>query len=363
MAYAQYKFAAMKTIEKGLRLRLLVPRRWRHLGHTYAGERVTGIAADEITFVGTLFSASHMTYVMNPKVVLHQLASFAPTHILIEEDPHSMIGLEVVAAAQLVCPKAAIGFFIWDNIDRRHRGLRGLLKTAFTSWSFARTALVICGNRRAQALLAAKDFMGRSCVLPQLAVEPSLYSMTASHSRNPPTIAFVGRLVPEKGLFVLFDALSRILDVPWNLTLVGDGPSRALLEERAKCLDGRVRFLGAVSQDAVPSLFGDFDVFVLPSIATRAWEEQFGYAMAQAMMSSCGIIATRSGAIPEVLGDAGMLIPENDVAALEMALRELVTNGTLRHTLGRLARRRAIERFNPTVVAAGYLDALGGAGW
>jgi glycosyltransferase involved in cell wall biosynthesis len=82
--------------------------------------------------------------------------------------------------------------------------------------------------------------------------------------------------------------------------------------------------------------------------------------MAQAMMSGASVVASRSGAIPEVLGEAGVLVPENDVEALATALREILTDEARRADLGRLARQRAVEQFSPEVVGSGYLRALAG---
>jgi glycosyltransferase involved in cell wall biosynthesis len=359
MSYAQHKFAAMKRIDASIKLRLLVPSQWTHLNQSYARERIPSLDRDEIVYASALLKTSHMTYVLDPIILCKTLATFRPTHIHIEEDPHSLVGLETVAAARIFSPDASVSFFLWDNINRRHTGAPRLIKAALTRWSLGRAVLVVCGNLKAQEFLAAKGFRGRSCVLPQLAVEPSLYTKRGQRTHvGTPTVVFVGRLVPEKGLFVLFAALGRLLDLKWRLMLVGDGPIRPQLEHLAKAMAERIQFVGAVKQDDVPSLLGLVDLFVLPSIATPTWQEQFGYAMAQAMMSGVPVVASRSGAIPDVLGDTGVLVPENDVDALEHALREMLTDEARRVELGRATHERAMERFGPEVVASSYLTAL-----
>lgn len=359
MSYAQHKFVAMKRIRHSLQLRFVVPLSWKHLDHLYQGDRLPDISPAELAYLPFYLASSHMTYVVHPGKLYKELKTFNPTHILIEEDPHSAIGIEMATVIRVCCPDAHVSFFIWDNINRRHRGLRRHVKSAATHWALGRADLVICGNERARELLADKGYAGASCVLPQLAVEPALYKPCNAQVETP-TILFVGRLVPEKGLFILFDALLSLLDLRWQLLVVGDGPLRGELENRAEFkLCGRVRFLGAVRQDAVPPILSAAHILVLPSISTPTWQEQFGYVLVQAMMSSLAVIATRSGAIPEVVGDAAVLVDEDDVASLGNAIRAIVVDPVKRMTLGKLAYERACERYSPSVVGHAYLDALG----
>jgi glycosyltransferase involved in cell wall biosynthesis len=359
MSYAQHKFVAMKRLRPSLQLRLVVPPVWRHLDQVYNRDRLPGIAPSEIAYVPTYLPSSHMTYLVHPASLYKQLRVFRPTHILIEEDPHSVVSIEMVTVTRGFCSDAHLSFFIWDNINRRHRGIKQIVKSGATQWAFSRANLVICGNQRAKQLLAEKGFSGHSCVLPQLAVEPALYKQSNGDAETP-TILFVGRLVREKGLLVLFEALHRLLHLRWRLVIVGDGPLRPELEKRSVLrMGGRISFVGAVRQDAVPPLLASANVLVLPSISTPTWQEQFGYVLAQAMMSSLAIIASGSGAIPEVLGDAGVLVHEDNVSALEIGIRALLIDRLKRTTLGELARKRACNCFSPDVVAQGYLDALG----
>ena len=88
-------------------------------------------------------------------------------------------------------------------------------------------------------------------------------------------------------------------------------------------LGNRIRFVDAVPHDDVPKLFAGADVLVSPSRDVPGWTEQFGHILAWAMAAGVPIVGSRCGAIPEVVGDAGILVPQNDAAAIADALSRL----------------------------------------
>jgi len=87
------------------------------------------------------------------------------------------------------------------------------------------------------------------------------------------------------------------------------------------------------------------DVFVLASRKTPLWQEQLGRAALEAMATGIPVIGARSGAIPEVLGDAGLLFDENSYASLVERVTWLKDNPGERIRLGRLGRQRVLELF------------------
>jgi glycosyltransferase involved in cell wall biosynthesis len=149
----------------------------------------------------------------------------------------------------------------------------------------------------------------------------------------------VARLVPQKGLDVLLDALASAADGSnLELWLAGDGPERAALEARAVRLGlvGRVRFLGR--RDDVPDLLAAGDLFVL---ASR--HETTPIALLEAMAAGRACIATDVGDCPAMLahGEAGRIVAPGDVRGLAAALLAVAADGGLRERLGRSARDRA----------------------
>lgn len=134
--------------------------------------------------------------------------------------------------------------------------------------------------------------------------------------RTRPQVLFVGNLVPVKQVDLLLDAMA---DLDADLTIIGDGPMRKSLEDRA---NGRTRFLGAMPLAELPRYYHAADLFVLPSRSE-------GVPNVLLEASACGVpwVASNVGGIPEIahLG-ASRLVPPGDVAALRTAIREMLQN-------------------------------------
>jgi glycosyltransferase involved in cell wall biosynthesis len=122
----------------------------------------------------------------------------------------------------------------------------------------------------------------------------------------------------------------------------------------------RVFFLGALPYDQMPDVYRMCDIFVLPSLLKENIQEQFGLVLAEAM--SCGkpVVGSTAGAIPEVVGDAGMIFPAGDYEALSEVLLRLAADDGLRVRLGSQGRRRALEYFSAHENARALLFALQG---
>jgi glycosyltransferase involved in cell wall biosynthesis len=183
-------------------------------------------------------------------------------------------------------------------------------------------------------------------------------------------ILFVGWLLPRKGIDFLLIALRQLADDPalknksLRLHIVGSGPGRDRVEaliDRAG-LKRRCTLAGSVPYDKMPALYRAADVFVLPSIATDTWQEQFGMSLIEAMACGRPIITTASGAIPEIVGDAARLCQPNDFLSLYEALKDLILDDALRDNLAQQARQRAEQHFNVTdaaqALSAAYKEIL-----
>jgi glycosyltransferase involved in cell wall biosynthesis len=161
-------------------------------------------------------------------------------------------------------------------------------------------------------------------------------------------IAIVGRLAPEKGHRILFEA-ARGLDV--TLLVAGDGPLDSALRQAAGGLD--VRFLGYL-EDA-RAVFGAADVVALPSLT-----EGLPLAALEALALGRCVVASAVGELPELLaGGAGVLVPAGDVGALRSALqtlREPAARAAIRETA--LGRARAYE---VAAMAGAYVSLYGRA--
>jgi glycosyltransferase involved in cell wall biosynthesis len=145
----------------------------------------------------------------------------------------------------------------------------------------------------------------------------------------------VASLTPRKGHLVLLEALAGLLDVDWHLTCVGS-PDRDPRAAQAIAtaitrlgLDERVTLVGEQDEAGVAPLYDRADLFVLAS-----YHEGYGMVLAEALARGLPIVATKAGAIPgTVPPSAGMLVEPGDPAALAGALRQLMTEPTLRDLL------------------------------
>jgi len=165
-------------------------------------------------------------------------------------------------------------------------------------------------------------------------------------------ILFVGWMLPRKGLDFLLLALRELIHTPalkdqrFRLLVVGSGPGKDRVERLATRLGiaDHCTFFGSRPYEEMPVVFQSADAFVLPSIATETWQEQFGMSLMEAMACGTPVLTTYSGAIPEIVEDAALVCQPNDFLALWENLVRLVEDDALRKQCAErgaaLARRR-----------------------
>jgi len=168
-------------------------------------------------------------------------------------------------------------------------------------------------------------------------------------------VGTVGRLDPVKDFPTLMKGFRRISDSfsGAKLVIVGDGPVRSSLfrlgEELG--LDASLIWLGERSD--IPELLRCFDIFIQTSVF-----EGMSNTILEAMASSLPIIATDTGGNPEIVSDGenGILVPVGGVRELSIALQKYLSDAVLRHKHGINSRRRAIDYFDLSLMAARYTE-------
>ena len=173
-------------------------------------------------------------------------------------------------------------------------------------------------------------------------------------SDDTPVVGFLGRFVAAKGLHVLMQALGGVRE-PWRALFVGGGPMADDLTAFANAHPGRVRVLTGVTHDDVPEHLNAMDLLCAPSQTTTRWREQFGRMLIEAMACGVPILASRSGEIPHVVGDAGLVVDEADSAVWSAALDRLLADAALRRDLSARGLARAHEKSAWPVVARAHL--------
>jgi glycosyltransferase involved in cell wall biosynthesis len=178
-------------------------------------------------------------------------------------------------------------------------------------------------------------------------------------------ILFVGWFLPRKGIDFLLFALRELMNDPnvsarrVRLLMVGSGPGRERVAALIRRLDleSVCTFVGSLPYGRMPAAYRSADLFALPSIATPEWQEQFGMSLLEAMACGTPIVTTRSGAIPEIVGDSAVLCQPNDFMSLSDAFRTLMNEPRHRKDLGEAGRTRTVEHFSLSRFADGLSSA------
>jgi L-malate glycosyltransferase len=367
LAYAQKKFIAMKQLDSDLQIRLVIPKQIQDRFRTERAEIHPSFAAHEVVTLGTRLAQiqGHMTYVHDPVKLARVVREFQPDVIHVDEEPQALITVETIAIQRAVAKNSGITLFTWDNLLRSRNFPMGTVKSRLRRYSLTRTSTVICGNRRAAEIVREERLFGGAIeTLPQfgLDIEEHRPGTEIELRRSLGldggiVIGHAGRLVPEKGVLLLLEALTRLRQFPWKLLMVGGGVlEQEIRDDWMKRFPNRIVLVPTVRYDQVAKYLRCMDIFVLGSYATPTWQEQFGLSLAQAMLLGIASIGSTSGAIPEVLASTGLLFEEKNVDGLAHALGILLTSEETRRAVGDAERQLALKRYTSKTVAASYLE-------
>jgi glycosyltransferase involved in cell wall biosynthesis len=277
------------------------------------------------------------------------LDEFKPTHVHVEEEPFSLISLQIARAARK--RGAHFSFFSWENLERTLPLPLPMVESVVCLLADH----AVAGNRGAAERLAKRMPDIRISVVPQLGIDVP----DASHVHGngaPARVIYVGRLVEEKGVLDLAEAALACRDI--EVTFLGAGPLAAPLAAYSE-RGAAVRVLSKVPHDRVREHMLEHDVLVLPSRPHPRWIEQFGHVLIEAMAVGVVPVGSDSGAIPEVIGNTKLIFPHGDVGELSRLLRGLAGNPKRRATLGRHFRNLARDKFSHERVARATLDQIG----
>jgi glycosyltransferase involved in cell wall biosynthesis len=281
----------------------------------------------------------------------------------IDEEPYNLATFQAMWLAR--SQRIPTVVFTWQNLNRRYPPPFNLMERYVLNHADA----LLVGNSEAANVWQSKGYQGPMRLIPQFGVDPNIYyrrkrvnrrgkiSVFKRRQVGPPSqsslvIGYVGRLVEEKGIEILLHAV-RKLKGPWMLQILGDGPDRKRLEHMAQWLGvaPRVTFDQKMPSSHLPNYFSGLDVLVLPSLTRANWKEQFGRVLIEAMACDVITVGAESGAIPEVIGDAGLTFPEGDVDALRERLQQLLDDVQLRQELRQKGRARVTENYTQAAIA------------
>ncbi len=275
------------------------------------------------------------------------LRELQPDLVHIDEEPYNLATYHALRLARR--HKARTLWFSWQNLARRYPPPFAHMER----YAMRHADHAIVGSRAAAEVWRGKGYRGPLSVIPQFGVDPDIFAPPAApRAAESLHIAYVGRLVPEKGVDVLLDALHG-LPGAWHATILGHGSEAASLQAQADALGlaDRVAFQSARPSVEMPRFYKSVDVLVLPSRARPNWMEQFGRVLIEAMACGAVAVGAESGEIPHVIGDAGRTFAEDDAAGLRAILDALRAHPETRRALAEAGRARVLRHFTQRHIA------------
>jgi len=310
-------------IDLGVDVSVLSARSWPEGGSLVTLEPDPGERARGVATIG-----SHPAlFLFDPRPLWRALGEEWDL-IDLHEEPFALVTAEFLLLRALRRRRPPVVLYTAQNLAKRY---------PFPFSWFERRALrtaagISACNPEAARITELRGFAGAARVIP-LGIDPDRFHPGAAADATDPRIGgdprsaaivvgFAGRLVPEKGIGVLLDALGR--DDRLRARVAGAGPMeaelRALATERG--IADRVEFVGPVAPDEIAVFYRSLDVLAVPSLPTASWTEQFGRVAIEAMACGVPVVSSDAGALPAVVGGAGIVVPGGDAGALAAALVE-----------------------------------------
>ena len=330
---------------RGLTVRVLAARRWDEGGRPVdlvprPGESVEGVRT---------WGTHPALFVYDPRPLWRALG--VPHDVLdVHEEPFALATAEVLALRALRRAwdrargrrAAAAPFVVYSaqNLAKRYPPPFRWVERAV----LRRAAGAHVCNDDAGRVLLAKGARGRVVTIP-LGVDPAVFrpadeaggaaggeaggaggaaggaGRPARAAGAPVVVGYAGRLAPHKGVELLVRTV--VADPGLALRVAGAGPQAEALRALAAPAGGRVTFVGSLESEALAAFYRSLDVLAVPSLDTPGWREQFGRVAVEAMACGVPVVASRSGALPDVVGPGGLLVPPGDGAALAAALHRV----------------------------------------
>lgn len=237
-------------------------------------------------------------------------------------------------------------FFSWENLEIGH----GLVHGKIEKYCCKNASGIVAGNLEAKERLRKR---GATCpieVMPPSGIDLDFFKPEVKDLRkelglqNKKVVLYCGRLIKEKGIYDLLNCVESVVSqVPSaHFLIVGRGPEfRPIKSWIEKKGTESVTILEWIEYKKMPALYNTADVFVYPSRKTEKWKEQFGFALIEGMACGVPVISTKTGAIPEVAGDAAILTGERNTEKLIEATLQTLLDNNFRKDLIKKGRKRA----------------------
>ncbi|MFX0198884.1 MAG: glycosyltransferase family 4 protein, partial [Candidatus Hodarchaeota archaeon] len=267
--------------------------------------------------------------------------------------PFSAVTAHTTFWAKRIIPKSKLIFFSAHNIRKNYP----FPFSTFEKYTYKNAEYAFLMSDEVASVLRSKGYNKGFRVLP-LGVDPNIFckkdvsSLKKKLGLEDFVIGFMGKIVKQKGLLDLIEAISGINEKV-QLLIIGNGGLKYELEHLVKLLGLRERTLlmDAVSHSHVPNYLNCMDILVFPSITLPDLKEQFGRVIIEGMACEVPVIGSDSGEIPTTIGKAGLIFKEGEAADLRGKIEALIRDRNLRAMLAKAGRKRVLENFSWRVIA------------
>lgn len=365
------KLRALATLEPGIEVTVVVPRRWQPGGVQNRTIETELRESGSFRLVPVSnFSQNHQGLLTFGADLISLLREFRPQIIQVEQGSKALAYAELITLNQLLGLKAKNLFFTWWNLPYNLKFPVSLLE----AYNLRHTHGIVSGNQDGAEILRQRGYQGPIKVMPQLGVDESRFQPAPQPElanklgirEGDFVVGFVGRFVEEKGLLTLLKALASLSDRPWKWLLLGRGPLQSVIMDKAaeNNIKDRLICVESVPHDQVPRYINLMSTLVLPSETTYqfktltsvGWKEQFGHVLIEAMACKVPLVGSDSGEIPHVISNSGLVFPEGDAQALSSCLIQLMEQPELAKNLGQLGYERAMSQYTNRALAQQQLD-------
>lgn len=278
------------------------------------------------------------------------------------EEPYVVSGAQLAAWAPAA---SAFAFYTFQNIRKRYPPPFSWLER----YTLSRADGWLYSGQSVHAVQAGTSgYRDRPAAPGPLGVDVELFRPDLDAGRRvrtalgwgdgPPVVGYVGRFVPEKGLDLLMSALDG-LGSGWRALFIGGGVMEPALRRFGARQGDRVRVVSA-PHDRVPDYLNALDVLCAPSQTASHWREQFGRMAIEGFSCGVPVVSSDSGELPHVVGNAGIVVREDDEAGFRDALGSLLDSPSRRRELGERGLARAREVYAWPHVARAHLGFMAG---
>jgi glycosyltransferase involved in cell wall biosynthesis len=330
-----------------IQCRVLVPDRWKAYGSWQLPERADPALDVQVGKVIWPWTGPGQWYLHWYRDLGKILRDFRPDVIHLWEEPWGLVSPQAAWLRNRYLPQTRLISETEQNIDKN----LPLPFEPFRTFTLRNADLLVGRSQEAIAVARAKGYEGAAAVI-SYGIDPEIFRpRDRGEARRALGVdgfilGYVGRLVPEKGLEECVHALALVPD-EIRLVFVGSGPLRGSLEGLARTLGvaPRVHFLPPRAPEELALLMSGFDTLALVSRTTARWKEQFGRVIIEAQACGVPVIGSTSGAIPEVVGQGGVIVREQDPQDVAQAIRRLAQDSDWRMALAEAGRKQVQAKY------------------